>query len=212
MGGFVALATGGRVTFDRGEFNGAIGDSITLIPLVVALATLTDVSLPHVLVGFGGVPSSVGRPVWAPAVGRANEGARCAHIAGSLTYAELALAGVALGVVLFVVLLVVGLSWTLGAVERWIGGLVIRGVQFAVALVLFETGVDLALATPRVGAVGVGLVGIAIVAGCESAVGLVVVAIGGLGVFTNLGLAFLLGVFTHLVWTRHVHRQANESA
>ena len=148
------------------------------------------------------------RRVRAPAVGRANEGARCAPIAGSLTYAELALAGVALGVVLFVV----GLSETLGEVDRWIGGLVIHGVQFAVALVLFETGVDLALATPRVGAVGVGLVGIAIVAGCESAVGLVVVAIGGLGVFTNLGLAFLLGVFTHLVWTRYVDCRADKPA
>jgi hypothetical protein len=39
-----------------------------------------------------------------------------------------------------------------------------------------------------------------------------VVAIGGLGVFTNLGLAFLLGVFTHLVWTRYVHPRTGEPA
>ena len=52
MGGFVASDTDGRVRSDRGELTGAIGDSITLIPLVVVLATLTDVSLPHVLVGF----------------------------------------------------------------------------------------------------------------------------------------------------------------
>jgi hypothetical protein len=39
-----------------------------------------------------------------------------------------------------------------------------------------------------------------------------VVAIGGLGVFTNLGLAFLLGVFTHLVWTQYVHRRTDEPA
>jgi hypothetical protein len=38
------------------------------------------------------------------------------------------------------------------------------------------------------------------------------VAVGGLGVFTNLGLAFLLGVFTHLVWTRYVHRRTGDPA
>ena len=53
MGGFVASDTDGRVRFDRGELTGAIGDSVTVIPLVVALATLIDVSLTHVLVGLG---------------------------------------------------------------------------------------------------------------------------------------------------------------
>ena len=172
MGGFVASATDGRVVFDRGELTGAIGDSVTVIPLVVALATLTDVSLPHVLVGFG-----VFQVVWGVAYGlplsvEPMKALAALAIAGSLTYAELALAGVILGVILFGV----GLSGTLSAVERWIGGPVIRGVQFAVALVLFETGLDLALAAPRVGAVGVGLVGIAVVAGHRSAAGLVAVA------------------------------------
>lgn len=172
MGGYVASATDGRVAFDRGELTGAVGDSVTVIPLVVALATLTDVSLPHVLVGFGAFQVVWGVVYGLPLSVEPMKALAALAIAGSLTYAELALAGVALGTVL----LVVGLSGTLGAVERWIGGPVIRGVQFAVALVLFETGLDLALATPSVGAVGVGLVGIAALAGRRSAAGLVVVA------------------------------------
>jgi hypothetical protein len=38
------------------------------------------------------------------------------------------------------------------------------------------------------------------------------VAIGGLSVFTNLGLAVLFGVFTHFVWTQYVHRRTDETA
>jgi len=41
------------VRFDVGELTGAIGDSITVLPIVVALALLTPLSLPHALVGFG---------------------------------------------------------------------------------------------------------------------------------------------------------------
>ena len=41
-----------EIRFDRGSVTGAIGDSITVVPLVVALALLTDVSL-HSRYGLG---------------------------------------------------------------------------------------------------------------------------------------------------------------
>ena len=37
--------------FDLGEFTGAPGDSVTVLPIVVALGTLTEASLAHVLLG-----------------------------------------------------------------------------------------------------------------------------------------------------------------
>ncbi|UPM44872.1 putative sulfate/molybdate transporter [Halocatena salina] len=40
------------VRFSGGGFTGAIGDSVTVIPIVVASATLTELSLPHLLLGF----------------------------------------------------------------------------------------------------------------------------------------------------------------
>jgi hypothetical protein len=106
MGGFVAFDTDGRIRFDRGELTGAVGDSITVVSLVVVLATLTDVSLSHVLVGFGAFQVVWGVVYGLPLSVEPMKALAALAIAGSLTYAELALVGVALGVVL----LVVGLS------------------------------------------------------------------------------------------------------
>ncbi|SMO63722.1 putative sulfate/molybdate transporter [Halorubrum cibi] len=171
MGYFGDETTRTRLDFTRGEFTGAIGDSVTVIPLIVALALLTEVSLPHVLVGFG-----VFQIVWGVAYGlpisvEPMKALAALAIAGVLTYAELALAGLSLAVVL----LTIGLSGTLAAVERWIGDPVIRGIQFAVGLILLETGVRLGLEDPMFGAAGIAIAGIAVAVGRREAGGLVVV-------------------------------------
>ncbi|MEF8868173.1 MAG: putative sulfate/molybdate transporter, partial [Haloarculaceae archaeon] len=85
------------VEFTFGELTGAVGDSVTVLPLVVALGALTDASLAHVLLGFGvfqvvwglryGLPVSV-EPMKA-LVGLA--------IAGTLAYGELVAAGLLAG-------------------------------------------------------------------------------------------------------------------
>ncbi|GAA0526397.1 Molybdate transporter of MFS superfamily protein [Halorubrum aquaticum] len=172
MGYFGGTSDRSRLEFDRGELTGAIGDSITVIPLVVALALLTDVSLPHVLVAF-----SVFQVVWGVAYGlpvsvEPMKALAALAIAGALTYAELALAGI----VLAVVLLAIGLSGTLAAVGRWIGDPVVRGVQFAVGLILLETGIRLGLEDPLFGAAGLAIAGAAIAVGRREAGGLAVVA------------------------------------
>ncbi|WP_460559274.1 putative sulfate/molybdate transporter [Halorubrum pallidum] len=173
-----------EVRFDRREVTGAIGDSITVVPLVVALALLTDVSLPHVLVAFGvfqvvwgvryGLPISV-EPMKALAA---------LAIAGALTYAELALAGLVLGALL----LVIGLTGTLARVERWIGEPVIRGVQFAVGLILLQTGVDLALGDPAFALVGVAIAVVAALAGHRKASALAVAIAGVLVALAAAGI------------------------
>ena len=172
MGAPVGVADRSRVAFSRGALTGAIGDSVTVVPLVVGLALLTDVSLPHVLVGFG-----VFQIVWGVAYGlplsvEPMKALAAMGIAGVLGYAELALAGLVLGSVL----LVIGLSGTLAVVERWIGDPVIRGVHCAVGLLLFETGVRLVLADPAFGAAGVAIAGGAAVAGYRNAGGVAVIA------------------------------------
>ncbi|MFC5278929.1 putative sulfate/molybdate transporter [Halorubrum rubrum] len=172
MGNFGDQPTRSRLEFDRGELTGAIGDSVTVIPLIVALALLTEVSLPHVLVGFG-----VFQVLWGVAYGlpvsvEPMKALAALAIAGALTYAELALAGLALAVVL----LAIGLSGTLSAVERWIGDPVIRGIQFAVGLVLLETGVRIGLEDPLFGVAGLAIAGLAVVVGRREAGGLAVVA------------------------------------
>jgi hypothetical protein len=105
------------VEFSLGELTGAIGDSVTVFPVVVAVAALTELSLTHLLLGFAvfqivwglhyGLPVSV-EPMkaLAPLV-----------IAGALTADELAVAGLLAGTVL----LVVGWTGTLGRIEQYVG-------------------------------------------------------------------------------------------
>ncbi|NUE01451.1 sulfate transporter [Halorubraceae archaeon YAN] len=163
-----------RISLTRSEVTGAVGDSLTVLPIVVALALVTDISLAHVLIAFGifqivwgvvyGLPISV-EPMKALAA---------LAIAGAITYAELALAGIILGVVL----LTIGLTDTLSIIEQWIGEPVIRGIQFAVGLLLFETGVGLGLSDPLIGLFTVGLVGAVIVVGYKNLSAIVVLAVG----------------------------------
>ena len=158
----------------RGDFTGAIGDTITTLPLLVALALLTPISLPHVLIAFGvfqivwggwyGLPISV-EPMKALAA---------LAIAGGLSYAELSLAGIVLGALL----LAIGLTGTLGVVERWIGEPVVRGIQLAVALLLFETAIDLAVVDVTMAAVGVFVAAVVVVVGYRRSSAIAVLVVG----------------------------------
>ena len=170
--------------FSPSELTGALGDSVTVLPLLVALAATTSVSLPHALVGFGvfqivwglyyGVPLSV-EPMKA-LIGLA--------IVGSLSYPELAAAGLLAGGVL----LAVGhLGW-IGRIQRVVGEPVIRGIQFAVALLLLEAAVDLSLASPTVAAAGVAVVGLLALAGYARSSVLVVFALGGVAAVATAGV------------------------
>ncbi|WP_123622655.1 putative sulfate/molybdate transporter [Halorubrum sp. CSM-61] len=172
------------VAFGPGALTGAIGDSITVIPLVVALALLTDVSLPHALVGFGVFQIVWGVRYGLPVSVEPMKALAALAIAGALTYAELALAGLVLGALL----LAIGLTGTLARVERWIGEPVIRGVQFAVGLVLLETGVDLAVGDPALAALGVAIAAAAALAGHGKASALAVAVAGILVALVTAGL------------------------
>lgn len=162
------------IDFSVGEFTGALGDSVTVFPIVVAIGALTDLSLTHLLLGFAvfqvvwglhyGLPMSV-EPMKALAA---------LVIAGSLTAGELAVAGLLAGGIL----LVVGWTGTLGRITQYIGQPVIRGVQVAVALILLETGVQLSLNSIPLAIVAVAIAGVVILAGYHRASALVVLCVG----------------------------------
>jgi len=163
-----------NIKFNLSEVTGALGDSVTVIPLVVALAVLTEISLPHVLLAFGLFQIVWGLAYGLPVSVEPMKALAALAIAGTLTYADLVLAGLVLGVVL----LAVGLTGTLARVEQWIGEPVIRGVQFAVALMLLETAVRLALADVLLAGVGLLVAGLVASIGYRDASALVVVAAG----------------------------------
>jgi hypothetical protein len=172
-----------RFGFGVGELTGAIGDSITVLPLVVALGLLTPASLPHLLVGFAvfqvvwgisyGVPLSV-EPMKALA-GLA--------VAGGLTHGELLAAGLLAGGVL----LVAGRRGWLTTIEAAVGEPVVRGIQFAVACLLVVAAVDPVAAAPGVAGAGVALAA-AVALVSRRAVALALLAVGGLWAVASGGL------------------------
>jgi MFS superfamily sulfate permease-like transporter len=166
------------------EVTGAIGDSVTVLPLVVAVAVLTDLSLAVMLVWFGvfqvvwglhyGVPVSV-EPMKAVAA---------LVVAGGITTGELLVAGLLLAGVL----LVVGRTGALERFGRHIGSPVVRGVQLGVALVLLWTGMDLAGGDLRLAAVAVGVAVAVTAVGYWNASALAVLLLGGVVAALSTGL------------------------
>jgi MFS superfamily sulfate permease-like transporter len=163
------------VGFSWNDVTGAIGDSVTVLPIVVAVAVLTDLSLAVLLLWFGffqivwglyyGVPISV-EPMKALAA---------LIIAGTITTGEFLVAGLLLGVVL----LAVGTTGSLDRVSRYVGTPVVRGIQLGVALVLLETGLRLSSADPRLAAIALGIASTAILLGYWNLSALVVLVGGG---------------------------------
>jgi hypothetical protein len=160
---------------DAGEVTGALGDSITVLPLVVALGLLTPASLPHVLAGF-----AVFQGVWGVAYGlplsvEPMKALAGLAVAGAIGYGDLVAAGLLAGVLL----LVAGRAGALSIVAAAVGEPVVRGVQFAVAALLVVAAVDLVAAAPGVAVAGVALA-LAVGVVSRRAVALVVLAAGAL--------------------------------
>ncbi len=160
MGISARYRDGDAMTLSWNELTGAIGDSVTVLPIMVAVALLSDLSLAVMLIWFGvfqiiwglyyGIPISI-EPMKALAA---------LIIAGSITTGELVVAGLLLGLILLATGAFNVLSW-LGDV---IGSPVVRGIQLGVALVLLETGTHLGLANLEFAGIAVvialGLIGL----------------------------------------------------
>ncbi len=174
MAVFVDTRERTELKFGTNEITGSIGDMVTVLPLVVALALLTNISLPHVLLAFGVFQIVWGLKYGLPVSVEPMKALAALAIAGALTYTELALAGLILGIVL----LTIGRTGTLARVERWIGEPVIRGVQFAVGLILLETGLQLAVAELMFAGIGVLIALVIVLLGYKNASALVVLLVG----------------------------------
>ncbi len=172
----VDTRNGRSVEFSTGELTGALGDSITVLPLVVALGALTPLSVPHVLLWFG-----VFQVVWGVTYGlplsvEPMKALAGLTIAGALSVGELAAAGLLAGAVLFAG----GRLGLLTRVERFVAEPVIRGIQLAVALLLAQAGLELGLADPGLAVAALAVTAAAVLLGAGRASALVVLA-GGVG-------------------------------
>ncbi|MFB6184888.1 MAG: putative sulfate/molybdate transporter [Haloarculaceae archaeon] len=173
-----------RFELSVGEVTGAFGDSVTVLPIVVAATALTSLSLSHVLLGFAvfqivwgvyyGLPVSV-EPMKALAA---------LVVAGSLSAAGLVAAGLLAGVVL----LAVGTFDLLDRVESYLSAPVIRGVQLAVGLALVQTGVGLAVENLVLAGVAVAVVAVLALADRYRESALVVLLLGAVVALARTGL------------------------
>ncbi|WP_152040020.1 putative sulfate/molybdate transporter [Salinigranum salinum] len=170
-----------RISVD--ELTGAIGDSVTVLPIVVAVTALTPLSLPRVLLGFALFQAVWGLHYRLPLSVEPMKALAALVIAGSLTVDELAAAGLLAGVAL----LVVGRTDGLARVQRFVSRPVVRGVQLAVALVLLRTAFDLSFGAPAlaVAAVVVACATALVVSGNAST--LVVLGLGVVLAFSRAG-------------------------
>jgi len=157
MGATHASDAAPRITFSLGEVTGAVGDSVTVLPIVVALGALTDASLAHLLVGFALFQAVWGLVYGLPLSVEPMKALAGLAIAGALTYGELVAAGLLAGVVL----LLAGRLGLVGRVASVVGRPVVRGVQFAVALLLVEAGLGLSVEAPLVAVAGLAVAGVA---------------------------------------------------
>ncbi|WP_135821155.1 putative sulfate/molybdate transporter [Halostella litorea] len=163
-----------RLAFTAGEVTGALGDSVTVLPIVVALGATTAVSLPHVLLLFGAFQVVWGLVYGLPLSVEPMKALAGLAIAGALTAGELAAAGLVAGVAL----LALGAVGALDRIESAVGRPVVRGIQLAVALLLLETGLSLGAANLALAGVGAGVALVAVVARRGRASALAVLAVG----------------------------------
>ena len=170
------LPSRSRVELSTDEVTGAIGDSVTVLPLVVAITALSELSLPTVLLWFGLFQVVWGLYYGAPISVEPMKALAAMVLAGSIAPPTFLLSGLLLGGVL----LVLGITGSLGRLSAYIGTPVVRGIQFGVALVLLETGFSLGVGDPRLAALAVAVAAVVVMVGRFKLTAIVVLGVGAL--------------------------------
>jgi type IV secretory pathway TrbD component len=180
----VETPNGRPIEFTTGELTGALGDSITVLPLVVALGALTPLSVAHILLWFG-----VFQVVWGVAYGfpisvEPMKALAGLTVAGTISVGELAAAGLLAGGLL----LLGGRAGVLTSIERFVAEPVVRGVQLAVALLLARAGLELGVADPGLAAAALALTVVMVALGAGRASALAVLGVGVAFALLEVGL------------------------
>lgn len=164
------------VNFAWNEATGALGDSVTVLPFVVAIAVLTELSLAVMLIWFGLFQIVWGIHYRAPVSVEPMKAVAALVLAGTITIGEALLAGTVLGVVL----LGIGTTDTLARVGQYVGEPVVRGIQLGVALVLLEMGLRTSGTDLRLASLAIGVALVLIALGYWNLTAMGVLVVGGL--------------------------------
>lgn len=146
------------LSFSLTELAGSLGDFGTIIPLILAVALVSDVDPRYILLFFGiwfiltglyyRLPIPL-EPMKAIAVVVIAAGAT-----GGISAGEIAAAGLILGIIF----LVLGYGRFFDVIERWVPQSVVRGIQLGLALLLFRSSAGFIVADPLFFGIGVAII------------------------------------------------------
>lgn len=140
--------------FNLSELSGSLGDFGTIIPLILAVALVSDVNARYVLLFFGIWFIITGLIYRLPIPLEPMKAVAVIVIAGSIGSAEIAAAGLILGVIF----LVLGYGRFFGIIEKWVPQSVVRGIQLGLALLLFRASWDFVVKDPTFFLVGIAII------------------------------------------------------
>ena len=140
--------------FNLSELAGSLGDFGTIIPLVLAVALVSDVNARYVLLFFGIWFILTGLYYRLPIPLEPMKAVAVIVIAGSIGSKEIAAAGLILGIIF----LVLGYGRFFGIIEQWVPQSVVRGIQLGLALLLFRASADFVVKDPAFFLLGIAVI------------------------------------------------------
>ena len=140
--------------FSLSELAGSVGDFGTIIPLILAVALVSDVNTRYVLFFFGIWFIITGLYYLLPIPLEPMKAVAVIVIAGGIGSGEIAAAGLMLGVLF----LVLGYGRFFAIIEKWVPQCVVRGIQLGLALLLFKASTGFVMKDPFFFVIGIVIV------------------------------------------------------
>ena len=140
--------------FSLSELAGSLGDFGTIIPLIIAVALVSDVNARYVLLFFGIWFILTGLYYRLPIPLEPMKAIAVIVIAGGIGSGEIAASGLILGVIF----LVLGYGRVFEVIDRWVPQSVVRGIQLGLALLLFKASADFVIKDPFFFLIGIAIV------------------------------------------------------
>jgi MFS superfamily sulfate permease-like transporter len=141
--------------FSLSELAGSLGDFGTIIPLILAVALVSDVNARYILLFFGIWFILTGLYYRLPIPLEPMKAVAVIVIAGSIGSGEIAAAGLVLGIIF----LVLGYGRFFRYIEKWVPQSVVRGIQLGLALLLFKSSAGFVIKDPAFFVLGVAIIG-----------------------------------------------------
>lgn len=141
--------------FGISELSGSLGDFGTIIPLILAVALVSDVNIRYALLFFGIWFILTGLYYRLPIPLEPMKAIAVIVIAGSVGSAGIAAAGLILGALF----LLLGYGRFFEVIERWVPQSVVRGIQLGLALLLLRSSLDFVVRDPTFFLLGIAIIG-----------------------------------------------------